>query len=236
MDQWLAERKKLLAREKELTHLRDQVASERRALPWVRIDKNYVFNTLEGKRALAELFEGRRQLIVQHFMFGPGWEQGCPSCSFMADHTDSMTVHLAHRDIAFAAISRATLAEIERFRKRMGWRFKWVSSHGTDFNYDFHVSFTPEEKRKDEVYYNYATQPFEHDELPGISVFCKDDAGSVFHTYSAYRRGVEAMMGTYNLVDLTPKGRDEERTGPMGWLRHHDRYEPQEAKGSVSCH
>ena len=148
MDRWIAERKALLAREKELTHLRDQVARERRALPWVRIDKNYVFETPKGRRTLAELFEGRRQLPVQHFMFGPGWKQGCPSCSFMADHTDGMNVHLAHRDITFVAISRAPLAEIEPFRQRMGWQFKWVSSHGSDFNYDFHVSFTPEERAK----------------------------------------------------------------------------------------
>ena len=160
-DRWIAERKALLAREKELTHLRDQIARERRALPWVRIDKNYVFDTPEGRRTLAELFEGRRQLLVQHFMFGPGWEQGCPSCSFMADHTDGMNVHLAHRDVTFVAISRAPLAEIERFRQRMGWQFKWVSSHGSDFNHDFHVSFTPEEQAKGEVYYNYGMQPFE---------------------------------------------------------------------------
>ncbi|MGH6884672.1 MAG: DUF899 domain-containing protein [Geminicoccales bacterium] len=222
-DRWVTERKTLLAREKELTRLRDQIARERRALPWVRIDKDYAFDAPEGRRTLAELFEGRRQLLVQHFMFGPGWEQGCPSCSFMADHSDGMTVHLAHRDVTFVAISRAPLADIERFRRRMGWQFKWVSSHGSDFNYDFHVSFTPEEKAKDEVTYNYATQPFEWDELPGISVFYKNDAGEVFHTYSTYRRGVEVMMGTYNLLDLTPKGRDEE-DGPMKWVRHHDRY------------
>ena len=154
-DRWVAERKALLAREKELTRLRDQIARERRALPWVRIDKDYVFDTPEGRRTLADLFEGRRQLLVQHFMFGPGWEQGCPSCSFMADHTDGMNVHLAHRDVTFVAVSRAPLAEIERFRQRMGWQFKWVSSHGSDFNHDFHVSFTPEERAKGEVYYNY---------------------------------------------------------------------------------
>ena len=233
-DRWVAERKKLLAREKELTHLRDQVASERRALPWVRIEKSYVFDTLEGRRTLAELFDGRRQLIVQHFMFGPGWEQGCPSCSFMADHTDGMNVHLAHRDVTFVAISRAPLADIERFRRRMGWHFKWVSSHGTDFNYDFHVSFTPEEKAKDEVYYNYGTQPFEYEELPGISVFYKDEMGDIFHTYSAYRRGVEVMMGTYNMLDLTPKGRDERPNHGMEWVRHHDHYEPHESKESSS--
>jgi predicted dithiol-disulfide oxidoreductase (DUF899 family) len=225
-DRWIAERKTLLAREKELTRLRDQIARERRALPWVRIEKSYVFDTTEGPRTLAELFEGRRQLLVQHFMFGPGWEQGCPSCSFMADHSDGMNVHLAHRDVTLLAISRATLAEIEDFRRRMGWQFKWVSSHGSDFNYDFHVSFTPEERAKGEVYYNYGMQPFESEELPGISVFYKHDAGDVFHTYSTYRRGVEVMMGTYEMLDLTPKGRDERDSGGMEWVRHHDRYEP----------
>jgi predicted dithiol-disulfide oxidoreductase (DUF899 family) len=232
-DRWVAERKSLLAREKELTRLRDQVARERRALPWVRVEKNYVFDTPKGQRTLAELFEGRRQLLVQHFMLGPGWEQGCPSCSFMADHTDGMNVHLAHRDVTFVAISRAPLADIERFRSRMGWRFKWVSSFGGDFNHDFHVSFTPEEA-KGQVYYNYAMQPFECDELPGISVFYKDDAGAVFHTYSAYRRGVEAMMGTYSLLDLTPKGRDE-LDGPMAWVRHHDRYAPSPVKATPTA-
>ena len=165
-DRWIAERRKLLAREKELTRLRDQIARERRALPWVRIDKSYVFDTAEGKRTLADLFEGRRQLLVQHFMLGPGWEQGCPSCSFMADHTDGMTVHLAHRDTTFVAISRAPLAEIQRFRQRMGWQFKWVSSNADDFNFDFGVSFTPEEKVKNEVTYNYGTRPFASDECP----------------------------------------------------------------------
>jgi predicted dithiol-disulfide oxidoreductase (DUF899 family) len=224
-DRWIAERKALLARERELTHLRDQIARERRALPWERIEKNYVFDTTEGRRTLAELFEGRRQLLVQHFMFAPGWEQGCPSCSFMADHVDGMNAHLVHRDVTFLAVSRATLAEIERFRQRMGWQFKWVSSNANDFNFDFGVSFTPEEKAKNEVTYNYGTQPFESEELPGVSVFYKDDAGQIFHTYSTYRRGVEVMMGTYNLLDLTPKGRDEREVG-MEWVRHHDRYEP----------
>jgi len=239
-DRWIAERKALLAREKELTHLRDQIARERRALPWERIEKNYVFDAPEGRRTLAELFEGRRQLLVQHFMFGPGWEQGCPSCSFMADHSDGMTVHLAHRDTTFVAISRAPQAEIERFRQRMGWQFKWVSSYANDFNFDFGVSFTPEEQAKNEVTYNYGTQPFESEELPGISVFYKGEAGDVFHTYSTYRRGVEAMMGTYNLLDLTPKGRDEEPGEGMAWVRHHDRYEPEPLANAApvagSCH
>jgi len=202
-------------------------ARELRALPWVRIEKNYVFDGSEGRRTLAELFEGRRQLMVQHFMFAPEWEQGCPSCSFMADHIDGMNVHLAHRDVTLLVVSRAPLAEIERFRQRMGWQFKWVSSHGSDFNYDFHVSFMREDEVKGELVYNFGTQPFQGEEAPGISVFYKDDAGDVFHTYSTYGRGVEVMMGTYNLLDLTPKGRDE-RDLPytMAWVRHHDRYEP----------
>ncbi|KAF1723072.1 DUF899 domain-containing protein [Pseudoxanthomonas wuyuanensis] len=224
-DQWLAERNKLLVREKELTRLHDRIARERRALPWVRVDKLYVFDTLEGPRTLAELFDGRRQLLVQHFMFAPGWEQGCKSCSYMADHNDGATVHLAQRDTTFLAISRAPLADIERFRQRMGWRFKWVSSHGTDFNHDFGVNFSEDEMSSGKVDYNYVMQPFPHEEAPGISVFCKDDAGEVFHTYSRYGRGVEVMMHTYALLDLTPKGRDEDGLGyGMEWVRHHDRY------------
>jgi predicted dithiol-disulfide oxidoreductase (DUF899 family) len=198
-DRWIAERKTLLAREKELTRLRDQIARERRALPWVG----------------------------QHFMFAPGWEQGCKSCSFMADHIDGAEVHLAQRDVTLLVVSRAPLADIERFRQRMGWKFKWVSSHGSDFNHDFGVTFTPEEMAKGEVYYNYVMQPFPHEEAPGISVFYKDDAGDVFHTYSTYGRGVEVMMGAYNLLDLAPKGRDEDNLNyTMEWVRHHDRYEP----------
>jgi predicted dithiol-disulfide oxidoreductase (DUF899 family) len=226
-DRWVAERKALLAREKELTRLQDQVARARRELPWEHIEKNYTFDTPEGQRSLADLFEGRRQLLVQHFMFGPGWEQGCPSCSYMADHTDGMNVHLAHRDITFVAISRAPLADIQRFRQRMGWMFNWVSSHGSDFNRDFHVSFTPEERGHGEVYYNYGMTDFPAEEAPGISVFYKDDAGAIFHTYSTFGRGVEVMMGAYYMMDLTPKGRDERDTPyKMEWVRHHDRYEP----------
>lgn len=223
----MAERKALLAREKELTRLRDQIALERRALPWTRVGTDYSFDTPEGRRTLADLFDGRSQLLVQHFMLGPDWEQGCPSCSFMADHSDGMNRHLPHRDITLLAISRAPLAEIERFRSRMGWQFKWVSSFGNNFNYDFRVSFTPEEKASGELVYNFGTQPFQGEEAPGISVFYKDDAGEVFHTYSTYGRGVEVMMGAYHLIDLTPKGRDEEQLAyGMAWVRHHDRYEP----------
>ena len=226
-DRWIAERKALLAREKELTRLRDQIAAERRALPWERVEKHYVFDTPEGRRTLGELFEGRRQLMVQHFMFGPGWEQGCPSCSFMADHIDGMNVHLAQRDVTLRVVSRAPLAEIERFRQRMGWRFKWASSYGTDFNRDFGVSFTPEELAQGELHYNYGAWRQLSEELPGIGVFYKDDAGDVFHTYSTYGRGVEVMMGTYDMLDLTPKGRDEDALSyTMQWVRHHDRYEP----------
>jgi len=227
-DQWLAERKTLLAQEKELTRLRDEVARERRALPWVHVEKNYVFDTPQGKRSLADLFEGRRQLMVQHFMFGPGWEQGCPSCSYMADHTAGMQVHLEHRDVSFVAVSRATLPEIERFRRRMGWQFAWVSSNGSDFNYDFHVSFRPQDRVDGTVNYNYGMTEFPAEEAPGISLFYKDGEGRVFHTYSTYGRGVEVMMGTYNMLDLTPKGRDEnDGFYKMDWVRHHDRYESQ---------
>ncbi|GAB3629281.1 thioredoxin [Pandoraea terrae] len=226
-DQWVTERRAFLAREKELTRLHDQVAAERRALPWVRVDKVYVFDAPGGRRTLSDLFEGRRQLLVQHFMFGPEWEEGCPSCSFMADHIDGMNVHLAQRDITLVVISRAPLAVIERFRRRMGWQFPWVSSHGSEFNYDFAVSFTPEEQASGKVYYNYGMTSFPAGEAPGISVFYKDDAGELFHTYSTYGRGVEVMMGAYKMMDLTPKGRDEgDVPHKMAWVRHHDRYAP----------
>ena len=236
MDHWIAERKTLMAHEKELTHLRDRIARERRALPWVRIDKDYVFDGPQGKLRLADLFAGRRQLLVQHFMLGPGWEEGCPSCSFMADHVDGMNVHLKHRDVTFVAISRAPFAEIERFHRRMGWQFPWVSSNASDFNHDFGVSFTAEERAKGDVYYNYHRMPFPSEEAPGISVFYKDDAGTVFHTYSTYGRGVEVMMGTYALLVLTPGGRDEQDLEhTMGWVRHHDRYEPAPAGSAGPC-
>jgi predicted dithiol-disulfide oxidoreductase (DUF899 family) len=227
-DRWLEQRVSLLEREKALTRLHDEVAQARREMPWRRIAKDYVFDTPAGKRRLADLFAGRRQLLVQHFMFGPGWEQGCPSCSYMADHTDGMTIHLAHRDITFVAVSRAPLADILRFRERMGWKFDWVSSNGSDFNFDFHVSFTQEELAAGEVAYNYRKGYFPAEEAPGISVFCKDDAGDVFHTYSTFGRGVEVMMGTYMMMDLTPQGRGERDVFyKMEWVRHHDRYAPE---------
>jgi predicted dithiol-disulfide oxidoreductase (DUF899 family) len=231
-DQWVTERKTLLAREKELTRLSDQIAAERRALPWVRLSKNYIFDTPKGQRSLADLFDGRRQLLVQHFMLAPGWQQGCKNCSYMADHTDGATVHLAQRDVTFVAVSRAPLSEIERFRQRMGWKFPWVSSHGNDFNRDFHVSFTADEMANGKADYNFDRSPA-GEEMPGVSVFYKDDSSQVFHTYSRYGRGVEVMMHTYNLLDLTPKGRDEDGHG-MGWVRHHDRYEP--APAATTAH
>ncbi|RYZ04191.1 MAG: DUF899 domain-containing protein [Comamonadaceae bacterium] len=238
--QWLQDRKALLAREKELTRARDRLASERRALPWVRVDTAYVFDAPEGRRTLADLFDGRRQLLVQHFMLAPGWEQGCPSCSYMADHMGGMQVHLAARDVSVAAVSRAPLGEIERFRRRMGWTFPWVSSHGSTFNHDYGVSFTPEELARGEVVYNFEPTPWggRGEEAPGISLFLRDDEGTVFHTYSTYGRGVEAMMGTYDLLDLAPLGRHE--TNPvyaMDWVRHHDRYEAPAARpaGAAAC-
>ena len=233
---WLEARLDLLAAEKDLTHRSDQVAELRRKLPWVRVDKAYVFDGPNGKVTLADLFGSRRQLLVQHFMLAPGWEQGCKSCSYMADHTDGMTVHLAQRGVSFVAISRAPLAEIERFRRRMGWRFKWVSSNSNSFNYDFHVSFTPEQVATGRIAYNYGTSPHTSEELPGVSVFAKDDTGDVFHTYSTYGRGVEVMMGTYRMLDLTPKGRDEQGLAhTMQWVRHHDRYEPEPSAKSGAC-
>ncbi|UFI06632.1 DUF899 domain-containing protein [Roseibium aggregatum] len=222
-EDWLAARRDLLQKEKELTHLRDSVASERLALPWERIEKDYVFDTLDGPRSLAGLFEGRSQLVVQHFMFAPGWKEGCPSCSFMADHADGMNLHLANHDVTMIAVSRAPLADIERYRKRMGWTFGWVSSFGSDFNYDFQVSFTPEEVASGHIDYNFGGWNMTGEEWPGVSAFIKNEAGEVFRTYSTYGRGVEVMMGTYAMLDLTPKGRNEARG--MDWVRRHDRYE-----------
>jgi predicted dithiol-disulfide oxidoreductase (DUF899 family) len=235
-DRWLAQRKALLAQEKELTQARDRVAEARRALPWVKLERDYMFDTTQGPRRLSELFQGKRQLLVQHFMLGPGWEQGCKSCSFMADHLDGIAIHLAQRDIAWLAVSRAPLAEIQRFRERMGWKFNWVSSHGNDFNRDFHVSFSPEELARGEVFYNFHMTPFPQQEAPGVSCFWRDDDGQVFHTYSTFGRGVEVMMGAYQLIDLTPKGRDEQDMAyGMAWVRHHDRYDDAAAPAASCC-
>lgn len=223
--EWLAARRAFLAKEKEFTRLRDELSRQRRALPWERVEKPYGFDSTQGKITLAELFDGRSQLVVYHFMFGPGWEAGCPSCSYLADHFDGPAVHLANRDTTLAVVSRAPLAEIEAFKKRMGWKFRWVSSFGGDFNYDYQVSFRPGEKASGKVVYNYAAGEFPSEEAPGLSVFAKDGAGEVFHTYSSYARGLDILVGAYNFLDLVPKGRDEEGLAfSMSWVRHHDRY------------
>ncbi len=225
-EEWLAARKKLLAREKQLTHESDAVAAERRQLPWVKVEKNYTFDSPQGKKTLADLFGSRSQLIVYHFMFGPEWQEGCPSCSFNMDHTDGALVHLAQRDVSFAAVSRAPIAKIEAFKKRLGWKFHWVSSYGSEFNYDYHASFTPEQIAQGKVEYNYELAQFPSAEAPGFSVFYKDKDGNIFHTYSAYARGTETTVGTYSYLDFVPKGRDEDELPfTMAWVRHHDRYE-----------
>ena len=226
--EWLEARKDLLAKEKDFSRRRDALSAERRELPWVRVEKEYVFDAPGGRETLADLFDGRSQLIVYHFMFGPGWDQGCPSCSLVSDHIDGATVHLAQRDVTLVVVSRAPLPEIAAFKQRMGWRFKWVSSYGSDFNRDHHVSFTKEELAKGKVYYNYDSSGFGSEEAPGASVFYRDAAGSIFHTYSAYARGLDLLIGAYNYLDLVPKGRDEDGLPhTMAWVRHHDRYSSQ---------
>ncbi len=223
-DEWVAARKQLLAKEKELTRLRDALSQERRNLPWERVDKTYVFEGPNGRESLAELFDGRSQLIVYHFMFDPEWETGCKSCSFWADNFHGIVPHLKQRDATLVAISRAPLPKLQAFAKRLGWSFKWVSSFGSDFNYDYNVSFTPEERAGGKVVYNYAASKMNMSELPGISVFHKGADGQVFHTYSCYARGLDMLNTAYHYLDLLPKGRDE--TGPhkMAWVRLHDQY------------
>jgi predicted dithiol-disulfide oxidoreductase (DUF899 family) len=226
-DEWIAARKAYLAEEKAFSRARDALARKRRELPWEKVQKNYMFDTAHGKQSLGDLFGGKSQLIVYHFMLGPGWEAGCQSCSFLADHFDGSVVHLAQRDVAFVVVSRAPLSEIEAFQRRMGWRFKWVSAFGSEFNSDYQVSFTAEEKTGGKVFYNYEfIASFPSEERPGASVFCKNPAGEIFHTYSTYGRGLDILIGTYNFLDLAPKGRDEDGLAwSMAWVRHHDRYE-----------
>ncbi|MEZ4661338.1 MAG: thioredoxin family protein [Caldilineaceae bacterium] len=223
--EWLAARRELLAKEKEFTHLRDQLSQQRRDLPWERVEKEYVFDGPNGKETLADLFDGKGQLVVYHFMFGPDWEEGCPSCSFWADNYSGIPAHLAHRDVAHVTISRAPLAKLEGWKQRMGWDFKWVSSYGNDFNFDYHVSFTPQQIESGAAMYNYQTIQ-EGGESPGISVFYKDDDGAIYHTYSTYARGLDMLNVAYHYLDLVPKGRDEENLPwPMAWLHYHDSYE-----------
>jgi predicted dithiol-disulfide oxidoreductase (DUF899 family) len=231
--EWLAARRALLAKEKEVTRQRDELSRQRRALPWVKVDTNFVFEGPRGRIPLLDLFNGCSQLIIYHFMLGPGWPEGCPSCSFLADHFDGALPHLAQRDVSFAAVSLATMAEISAFKKRMGWSFPWVSSNGNSFNRDFHVSFTAEEKAGGKVYYNYALTEFPSEEAPGLSVFTKNEAGEIFHTYSSYARGLDILVGAYNFLDFAPKGRDEDALPwTMAWVRHHDRYGSAPAKAS----
>jgi len=225
-EEWVVARQELLTKEKEFTRLRDQLSQQRRALPWVKVGKEYVFDGPDGKETLAELFAGRSQLLIYHFMFGPDWDEGCKSCSFWADNYNDIIVHLRHRDVTMVTISRAPLSKLAAYQQRMGWGFKWVSSFGTDFNWDYHVSFTPEQERQGEVYYNYQTSRYFSSEGPGISVFYKDEQGNIFHTYSCYARGLDMMNSAYHHLDLTPKGRDEAGLpSPQAWVRRHDQYD-----------
>jgi predicted dithiol-disulfide oxidoreductase (DUF899 family) len=222
--QWLAARKKLLVKEKKFSKLRDEMNRQRRKLPWVKIEKDYIFDGPEGRVTLGDLFCGKSQLIIYHFMFGPGWEEGCPHCSFWADHYDSVNFHIGQRDTAFAVISRAPWKEIEPFKKRMGWKFKWLSSFGTDFNFDFNVSFTSEQRKSGKAIYNYASLEMDIDEREGASAFYRDKNGDIYHTYSTYERGIDLMNTTYNFLDLTAKGRDENPEHSQDWVRYHDEY------------
>jgi predicted dithiol-disulfide oxidoreductase (DUF899 family) len=223
-DEWLAARTEHLVREKEFTRLRDELSRARRELPWVKVDKEYVFDTSKGRKTLAELFEGRSQLIVYHFMYGPDWREGCKSCSFWADNFAGALVHLNHRDVTMIAVSRAPLEKLLAYRKRMGRVFQWASSLGSDFNRDFDVTFTPEEIEKGEALYNYRASKFPSEEAPGISVFSRSE-DDVFHTYSCYARGLDMVNGAYQYLDLVPKGCDEDGLPyTMAWLRHHDKY------------
>ena len=233
-DQWLQERTALLAREKEMTRLRDEMSEARRALPWVKVEKSYVFDTPTGRKSLSDLFDGRSQLIIKHFMLAPGQKEGCVGCSFESDHAEAALVHLQNHDVSYVAVARAPLIEIEAFKARMGWSFPWVSSFGSDFNYDFNVSFTPAQIADGTAIYNYRAGPLPLEDLSGLSVFHKAEDGTIYHTYSTFGRGAEERLGTYMLLDLTPNGRNE--NGPnhslADWVRHHDRYD---ADGYVSA-
>ncbi len=225
-ESWLAARRELLSQEKEFTRLREELAQKRRSLPWRRVEKEYVFEGQDGPESLSDLFAGRSQLIVYHFMLGPDWTEGCPACSLLADHYEPAIVHLAQRDTTLVTVSRGSLSSLDAFKRRMGWDFKWVSSMGNDFNWDYRVSFSPEEIERKEMDYNYTLQHFPEPEAPGLSVFYKDEEGRIFHTYSTFARGLDVFIGAYNFLDLVPKGRDEAGLPfTMAWVRHHDRYE-----------
>ncbi len=223
-EKWLAARREFLREEKEFSKLRDRLAEKRRALPWARVDQAYTFDSPAGRATLAELFEGRSQLIVYHFMLAPGWEEGCRGCSFVSDHFDGALAHVNARDTSFVAVSSAPLAEIERFKARMGWKFNWVSSHGTTFNRDFRVAFTPAEVEIGLADYNFGMNEIGAEEMPGLSVFARGADGGVYRTYSTYSRGLDLLINAYNLIDLTPRGRNEDSEAPMKWVRLHDSY------------
>jgi len=229
--EWIVARQGLLEKEKEWTRAKDALSQHRRQLPWVRVEKSYIFEGPKGKESLAELFDRRGQLIVYHFMLVQGWEEGCSGCSFLSDHVDGMLPHLEHHDVSLVMVSRAPLSEIEAFKKRMGWKFKWVSSFGNEFNYDYEVSYKQENLDKGNVFHNYTTQKLTTEEQPGISVFYKSESGQIFHTYSAYERGLDILVGTYNYLDLTPKGRNE--SSPMEWMKLHDTYDDESASKST---
>ncbi len=235
-DEWLEARKALLAREKELTRARDRVNAERLALPWVKVDSDYVFDTPSGHKTLADLFDGRSQLMINHFMFGPDWDAGCPGCSFFADHIDGMLPHLNNHDVTLITVSRAPLEKIEAYKNRMNWHFPWVSSFGSEFNYDFNVSFTKEQLASGAVTYNFRETPSEkaHDELPGLSAFYRNDKGQIFHTYSQYARGGEETLGTLMILDHAPLGRNE--TGTLSFVKRKDEYVAKPVEKAGCCH
>jgi predicted dithiol-disulfide oxidoreductase (DUF899 family) len=234
-EEWVAARRELLAKEKELLRDKDRLRQQTRELPWVKVDKNYMFEGADGRESLGELFAGRSQLVVKHFMMAPGWKEGCLGCSFGADQVDGSVIHLVNHDVMFVAVSRAPYAEIAAYHKRMGWKFKWVSSHGSDFNFDYHVSFGEADKARGKAFYNYELQDFMGEEMPGYSVFYKDPDGGIFHTYSAFARGTELLGGVYGFLDITPKGRNEPPGGNLtSWVRRHDEYG--QPDGKSGCH
>lgn len=238
-EEWIEARRALLVQEKAHMEAGDELARQRRALPWVQITKPYIFDTPTGQASLADLFDGRSQLFLYHFMFAPDWEEGCTGCSFLCDHVDGARQHFEHHDLSFAAVSRGPIDKLEAYRKRMGWKFRWVSAGHTDFNYDFHVSFPPERVKDGRITYNFTEQDYSPDcqELPGFSVFFKDEEGHIFHTCSSFSRGGEALLGAYQFIDQTPKGRMENVNGNlMDWVKRHDRYENDgRSTGSKCC-
>ena len=234
--EWITARKELMAKEKALMRQKDELDAERRKLPWVKVEKEYVFDGPHGQVTLSDLFQGRSQLYLYHFMFAPEWEEGCSGCSFLADHLDAANLHLPAADVAVAVVARAPYEKLAVYKERMGWKFNWVSSAPSDFNYDYHVSFTPEQA-KGEVFYNYQAEPGDPEflDMPGTSVFYKNEAGEIFHTYSSFSRAGEVLIGTYNFLDLMPKGRNEAE-GIMNWMKRHDTYESSERdQAAASC-